>query len=106
MITDVALGNLFLVRHLSFRLLVFHQNSATIEPLDLIFTKIAKNIMVLEITGISYFQLHTFCDTTLRDVRSRNSATAEIPVQVYSLLSENLGAGCVSEFRIFRILGK
>jgi len=55
MITDVALRSLFLVRHLSFRLLVFHQNSATIEPLDLIFTKSAKNIMVLEINERSYF---------------------------------------------------
>jgi hypothetical protein len=56
---------------------------------------------------VRIFQLHTFCDTTLKDVRSHDtSATTEIPVQVHSLLSETLGAGCDSEFRIFRILEK
>jgi len=54
---------------------------------------------------VRIFQLHTSCDTTLKDVRSHDtSATAEIPVQVHSLLTETLGAGYVSEFRIFRIL--
>ena len=55
MITDVALRSLLLVRHLSFRLLVFHQNSATIELLDLILTKFAKNVLVLKINESSYF---------------------------------------------------
>ena len=55
--------------------------------------------------SVRIFQMNTFCDTTLKDVRSHDtSVTAEIPVQVHSLLSESLGAGCVSEFRIFRIL--
>jgi hypothetical protein len=60
MINDVALRSLFLVRHLSFRLLVFHQNSATIEPLDLIFTQFAKNVMVLEVTESLYFPVAYF----------------------------------------------
>jgi hypothetical protein len=59
-ITDIALRSLFLMRHLPFRLLVIHQNSATIEPLDLIFTKIAKNFMVLEITENLYFPVAYF----------------------------------------------
>jgi len=60
MITNIALRSPFLVRHLSVRLLVFHQNSATIEPLDLIFMKIAKNVMVLAVTESSYFPVAYF----------------------------------------------
>jgi len=73
MITDVALRSLCLVCHLSVRLLVLHQNSATIGPLDLIFTQIAKNVMVLEITESSYLPVAYFlCYYTEGRTKSRH----------------------------------